>query len=436
MSTARKISPKSAQRLGALDPNGTVFAEFTALAIKHNAVNLGQGFPTLPVADFIKESAERAIAKSSLLHQYTRSEGHVRLVNALSNYYVDKLGRKLNPLTEIISTVGASEAIYSTIQAFINPGDEVILMQPFYDSYPASVHLAGGKPVFVSLRPPSDRPATSSDDWKVDIAELESAVTPRTKMIIINNPHNPIGKVFRREELEEIAAFATRHDLLVLADEVYETLVYSDSPSELIKFASLPGMFERTITVGSIGKMFGVTGWKIGWCLGHEELIRAIWLVHQFIPFAVVTPLQEATADALEQTQTNGYFETTRAEYEALRNKLQASLTSTGLTPTLPHGGYFILADTSSLPDPALQPGHQDTDPRRDFRLCRFLTSEVGVTAIPPSAFYDKSDVKGQQEVAGHLARFAFCKTGEMIDEAAERLKSYFERVHKRTKQE
>ncbi|KAJ3060284.1 Kynurenine--oxoglutarate transaminase 3, partial [Quaeritorhiza haematococci] len=230
-------------KLASLDPNGTVFAEFTALAIKNNAVNLGQGFPTLPVPQFIRDAGVNAVNDPCLLNQYTRSEGHVKLVNALSTFYTNPLNRTLNPLTEIITTVGATEAIYSTIQAFISPGDEVILMEPYYDSYPASVTLAGGVPVLVTLRPET-RPGEgengkqrTSHEWKLDMGELRRKINPgKTKMIVVNNPHNPIGKVFSRSELEEIASIAKEFDLLVLADEVYETLVYSDSVSPLIKF--------------------------------------------------------------------------------------------------------------------------------------------------------------------------------------------------------
>ncbi|KAJ3031124.1 Kynurenine--oxoglutarate transaminase 3 [Rhizophlyctis rosea] len=418
----KKISPKAASRLNSLDPSGTVFAEFTALAIKHDAVNLGQGFPTLPVPQFITDSATKAIQTNGLLHQYTRSEGHVNLVTALSSYYADKIGRTLDPFTEIVTTVGATEAIYSAIQAFINPGDEVILMQPFYDSYPASIILAGGKPVMVSLRPPASEPAKTSDDWKLDFDEIRKAITPKTKMIIVNNPHNPVGKVFRREELEAIAKIAEENDLLVLADEVYETLVYSDSVSPMIKFATLPGMYERTITVGSVGKMFGVTGWKVGWILATPEIVRSVWMVHQFVPFAIVTPLQEATATALSTALTNNYFPQTSHLYETLRNKLHALLASHNITPTLPHGGYFIMADTTGLPDiDTVDP----SETRRDYRVCRHLTTEGGVTAIPPSSFYAPGD-KGREEVAGKLARFAFCKSEEMLSAAEGKLGEFF----------
>ncbi|KAJ3415363.1 Kynurenine--oxoglutarate transaminase 3 [Chytridiales sp. JEL 0842] len=409
-----------------LDKSGTVFAEFTALAIQHGAVNLGQGFPTLPVPDFIRTAASEAITCYNPLHQYTRSEGHPRFVNALSKFYADKLGRVVNPMTEIVTTVGATEAIYSVIQAFVNPGDEVILMQPFYDSYPASITLAGGVPVIVNLKPPADTPAKTSDDWKLDLNELRAAIKKgKTKMIFVNNPHNPVGKVWTREELEGIAEIAKEFDLLVAADEVYETLVYSDSPTPMIKFASLPGMFERTITIGSIGKMFGVTGWKIGWCIAPEEIIRSIWMIHQFVPFSVVTPLQEAAAVSLEKAMESDFFLKTTAQYEHLRNKLRDLLAESNLAPTLPHGGYFIMADTERLE--SLLPPISEANPekRRDYRVCRFLTKEVGVTAIPPSAFYERKPGAGG-DVPGKYARFAFCKGEDLLDKAQEQFKAYF----------
>ncbi|KAJ3260815.1 Kynurenine--oxoglutarate transaminase 3 [Boothiomyces macroporosus] len=401
-----KISQFSAKRLNSLDPNGTVFAEYTALANKHKAVNLGQGFPTLHVADFIRKNAAEAIAHESLGHQYTRSEGHVKLVNALAKYYSPKIGRELNPLNEIMTTVGASEAIYSTIQALVDPDDEVILMQPYYDSYPASISLAGGKPVIVSLKPKAN--GVSSSDWRLDIAELKKAITSKTKIIMINNPNNPIGKVWSRDELMQVADIAKEHDLLVIADEVYETLVYSDSESPMIKFASLPDMYERTITIGSMGKMFGVTGWKIGWVIAPPEITRASWLVHQFLPFSVVTPLQEAGANSLEMAMTNGYFEDTTKTYQKLRDKLMKTLNDVGFHPMKPDGGYFIIANIAPF------------KVQEDFSA--YLTKTVGVTSIPMRAFYQKNS-HGEVQ---HYVRFAFCKDEATLDEAGKRLTEYF----------
>ncbi|KAI8607911.1 pyridoxal phosphate-dependent transferase [Chytriomyces sp. MP71] len=421
------VSTKSAKRLDHLDKSGTVFAEMTGLAIKHNAVNLGQGFPTLPVPKFIRDAAANAVANECMTHQYTRSEGHPRLVQALSKFYADKIGRTLNPLTEIVTTVGATEAIYVTMQALLSPGDEVILMQPYYDSYPAAVRLSGGVPVVVDLAPPKGKAAVTSAEWKLDMEALRKAVTGRTKAVFLNNPHNPVGKVWTREELMEVAKIAEEKDLVVIADEVYETLVFSDSPAPMIKFASLPNMFSRTITLGSIGKMFGVTGWKIGWCLGPADLIRSVWMIHQFSTFAVVTPLQEAAAASLEAacSPDAAFFAQTRATYEAHRDLLLRVLAERGgLTPTKPHGGYFVMADTSALE--AFLPGAEESgETRRDFRACRFMTTEMGVTAIPPSAFYERVPGAGG-DVPGRHARFAFCKGKDLIEGAGERFEAFF----------
>lgn len=410
------FSSKSAARLDAIDKSGTVFSEMTSLAIQHKAVNLGQGFPTLPVPDFIRNAAADACTSINSLHQYTRSQGHPRLVNALAKFYADKMNKPIDGMSEIVTTVGATEAIYTTVQAFVNPGDEVIIMQPYYDAYPASITLAGGIPIIVNLAPPRDgSPALTSADWTLDMKELRRAISPKTKMMFINNPHNPVGKVWSRSELECIAEIAKEFDLLVVADEVYETLVYSDSPTPMIKFSSLPNMFERTITLGSIGKMFGITGWKIGWCIAPRDITASLQLVHQFVPFSVVTPLQEAAAVALEHAMDSDFFGETRGIYEGLRDRLQEMLARHGLAPTLPHGGYFIMADTSSLTSLLSKATTDADETRRDFKVCRLLTREAGVTAIPPSAFYGPG-MGGN--IPGLYARFAFCKGVDLLDEA------------------
>jgi aspartate/methionine/tyrosine aminotransferase len=309
-------------------------------------------------------------------------------------------------MTEIMTTVGASEGIYSSIQALVNPGDEVILMQPYYDSYPASVWLAGGVPKIVSLKPNSH--AKTSHDWGLDMAELRKCISKNTRIIILNNPNNPLGKVWSREELLKVAEIAQEFDLIVIADEVYETLVYSDSISPMIKFASLPGMFERTITIGSMGKMFGVTGWKIGWVIAPPELVRASWMVHQFLPFSVVTPLQEAGAVALEEAVKNGYFEKTIQEYQTLRDVLLEKLENVGFQPMKPDGGYFIISDIEKF--------------KTNDDFSTFLTQNVGVTSIPMRAFYYKDN----QHAIENYIRFAFCKDRSTLESAGSRLSAYF----------
>ncbi len=390
----------------------TVFAEFSALALQHSAVNLGQGFPNFPAPDFVKAAAQQAIGAD--LNQYARSGGHLRLVKALSNVYSPLFARELNPLTEIVITVGATEGIFATIQALVAPGDEVILIEPFYDSYPASVIMAGGTPVYVPLRP--QPAATSSADWILDMDELEAAFTERTRLLMINTPQNPVGKILTLAELQKIAALAQKYNILVLSDEVYEWMVYSD-PARTVehrRIATLPGMWERTITLGSAGKTFSVTGWKIGWAIAPAHLVHAINMAHQWIPFAVATPLQEAVGIALETAPQQDYFTWLSGMYQAKRDKLLNALNAAGLKPVCPDGSYFILVDTSHL-DVALEAGSP-----RDFSLCRWFTRTVGVAAIPPSAFYNPQN----QHLAANLVRFCFCKTDEMLDEAAKRLRA------------
>jgi aspartate/methionine/tyrosine aminotransferase len=390
----------------------TVFAEFSALALRHGAVNLGQGFPNFPAPEFVKRAAQDAVAAD--LNQYTRSAGHPRLVQALAATYAPLFGRDLDPLAEIVVTTGATEAIFATVQALIDPADEVILIEPFYDSYPASVTMAGGVPVYVPLR--SDTGSQSAAEWRLDMDELRAAVTPRTRLLILNTPMNPVGKVYTRAELAAIAEIAVEKDLIVLSDEVYEWMVYG---VEHVRIATLPGMAERTITLGSAGKTFGVTGWKIGWAIAPAPLAHAVLMAHQWIPFAVTTPLQEAVAVALEQAHVHDYFGSMPKFYQAKRDLLLEALAGVGMQPVVPDGSYFILADTSTLPVKAEAGG------RRDVAICRWLTTEIGVAAIPPSPFF----CKAHQPLADTLARFCFCKTDAMLEEATARLRRIRSRV-------
>ncbi len=388
----------------------TVFAEFTALANEVGAVNLGQGFPNFPAPDFVKTAAQQAIAAD--LNQYARSAGHPRLVNALAALYSPLFGRSLNPLTEIVVTVGATEGIFATVQALVDPGDEVILIEPFYDSYPAVVTMAGGTAVYVPLRAPAG--ATSAAEWRLELDELAAAFSPRTKLLILNTPLNPLGKVYDLAELSAIAELAQQHDIAVLSDEVYEWMVYPTAahPVEHVRLATLPGMWERTVTLGSAGKSFSVTGWKIGWAIAPPHLAHAVTMAHQWIPFAVATPLQEAVAVALEQAEERDYFAELRSMYQAKRDLLLNALDDVGLMPMTPDGSYFIVVDTSKLPV-GVAPGT-----RRDVAVCRWFTREIGVAAIPPSPFYSVA----HQELTDNLARFTFCKTDAMLHEAARRL--------------
>jgi kynurenine--oxoglutarate transaminase/cysteine-S-conjugate beta-lyase/glutamine--phenylpyruvate transaminase len=385
----------------------TVFAEFTALANATGAVNLGQGFPNFAAPAFVKEAARAAIAAD--LNQYARSAGHPRLVQALAATYGPLFGRALDPLREIVVTVGATEGIFATVQALVDPGDEVILLEPFYDSYPATVTMAGGTPIYVPLRAPAN--SRHASDWVLDLDELTAAITPRTKLLILNTPSNPLGKVFSRAELAALAEVVVRFNLTVLSDEVYEWMVYP--PAEHVRIATLPGMWERTVTLGSAGKTFSVTGWKIGWAIAPPQLTHAIVMAHQWIPFAVSTPMQEAVAVALEESADRGYFAWLSQMYQAKRDHLLTVLDAVGLTPMTPDGSYFIIVDTAALDAPVA------VGERRDVAVCRWLTKEIGVAAIPPSPFYSEP----HQNLTDNLARFTFCKTDEMLKEAALRLR-------------
>lgn len=405
MSDSTLGSP-SAQRVRNFGP--TVFATFTRLALEHGAVNLGQGFPDFAAPDFIKQAAQEAIAAD--LNQYARGMGHPRLVKAISHVYSPLFGRELDAMAEIVVTTGATEAIFATIQALVDPGDEVILLEPFYDSYPAAAEMAGGVPVYVPLR--FSAGARSSNEWLLDTEELRAAITPRTKLLILNTPMNPVGKVFKRDELAAIASIVLEHDLYVLSDEVYEWMVYA--PTEHVRIATLPGMWERTITLGSAGKSFSVTGWKIGWAIAPAALANAVNLAHQWIPFAVTTPLQEAVAIGLEEAAKGEYFPWLADMYQSKRDRLAAALEAAGLAPMRPDGSYFIVADTSRLEVPLAQ------GESRDHAVARWLTTEAGVAAIPPGAFYSG----GNRNLASDLARFAFCKSDAVLDEAARRLRA------------
>jgi aspartate/methionine/tyrosine aminotransferase len=404
-STSAHYDPVAARVRGF---GATVFAEFTALANATGAVNLGQGFPNFAAPDFVKAAAQQAIAAD--LNQYARSAGHPRLVQALAQVYSPLFGRTLDPMTEIVVTVGATEGIFATVQALVDPGDEVILIEPFYDSYPAAVTMAGGVPVYVPLRAPAD--SRSAAEWTLDLAELTAAITPRTKLLILNTPSNPLGKVFSRAELSALAELVCRFNLTVLSDEVYEWMVYP--PAEHVRIATLPGMWERTVTLGSAGKSFSVTGWKIGWAIAPRALAHAVLMAHQWIPFAVSTPMQEAIAVALEESEARAYFAWLSEMYQAKRDRLLTVLSEVGLPPMTPDGSYFIIVETSALAVP-VAPGE-----RRDIAVCRWFTQEIGVAAIPPSPFYSAAaPTPDRQSGAFHLLQ-----DRRNVGEAARRLQT------------
>ncbi len=376
----------------------SVFAEMSRLAVQHGAVNLGQGFPDFAGPDFVKEAAKTAIDAD--LNQYAVSHGAPRLRQAIAATWAARTGREIDPDREITVASGATEVIFDTIQALIGSGDELISFEPFYDSYPTSAVLAGGRLVPITLQPP---------DWSFDRDAFRAAFTPRTKAVIVNTPHNPTGKVFTREELEFIGAACIEHDVVAITDEVYDRITFDGA--EHISMATLPGMWERTLTVNSTGKTFSMTGWKIGYAVGPAPLNAAIRAVHQFVTFASATPFQEAMAVAFEEAPARGYYQRLAADYVERRDLLADGLWEAGLR-TLPIGGsYFLMADIGEL-------GFPD-----DAAFCRFLTSEVGVAAVPPSAFYLDP---GRAPL---LARFCFAKKPETLREASSRLTHLRERL-------
>ncbi len=367
----------------------SIFFEMTALANRHNAVNLGQGFPDFPCPDFLKEAAIAAIRKD--INQYPPSNGRLSLRESIAKRQQERYGCTVDPVAEITVTHGATEAIFAAILGVVNPGDEVILFEPYYDSYVPSVEIAGGIPVFYTLRPPN---------WSIHPGELASLFSEKTRLLILNTPHNPTGKVFAEEELLLIANLCREHDVVALVDEVYECIVFDGLKHRPL--ATLPGMPERTITISSLGKTFSATGWKVGWAIASSELTAAIFRGHQYIVFAGAAPLQEAASTAL--TSGEGYYRDLIGMYQSKRDYLLGALKTAGLKPIVPRGTYFMMVDISEL-------GFTD-----DVAFCRFLTTEIGVAAIPPSFFYH-NPADGSK-----LARFAFCKSQQTLEEAAQRL--------------
>ena len=366
----------------------TIFTEMTRLSIEHGAVNLAQGFPDFDGPEFVKQAAIEAIRAGH--GQYARMSGIPDLHAALSAKYRRDYGLEYAADTEITVTSGATEAIFATIQGICEEGDEVILFEPFYDSYPACVSMAGAAQKVVTLKAPT---------WEFDPDLLRRAVTSRTRAILLNSPHNPTGKVFSREELEIISALCRERDILCVTDEVYEHLVFE---GEHIPMATLPGMRERTITISSFGKTFSLTGWKIGWAAAPPPLTSAVRAAHQFITFATATPLQHGAAAAFRAGPE--YYAALLSEYRGKRDYLVTELARVGFGVRAPAGAYFVCADFRPF-------GFDD-----DVAFCKYLVEEIGVAAIPPRFFYERPD-EGQSYV-----RFSFCKKEETLREAVRRL--------------
>lgn len=368
----------------------TIFAEMSRLAMRHSAVNLGQGFPDFAGPEFVKEAAIEAM-RSGRFDQYSRMSGAPELAAAICERYRLR-GMEFDPDTEVTVTCGCTEAIPAAILGLLEPGDEAVLIAPFYDSYPAAVAMAGGVARFVRLSPP---------EFRLHPEDLEAVCSDRTRLVVVNTPHNPTGRVFDAKELEAIAAVCRRHDAIAIADEVYEELVFE---GEHRSIATLPGMADRTVTLSSLGKTFSLTGWKIGWAVAREDLTAAVRAAHQFLTFAAPTPLQQGAAVALREG--GEYVAELRARYRRCRDLFCEGLERLGFGVHRPAGTYFVMADHGAF-------GFSD-----DHAFCRSLVETHGVAAIPPSVFYD------DPAVARSLVRFAFCKREETLREALLRMGS------------
>ncbi len=384
-----------------LSPDGslgvTIFEEMTALAASTGAINLGQGFPDEDGPAEIRAAAQEAIAAGA--NQYAPGKGVIELRQAVARHQERFYGLTPDPESEVIITTGATEAIAASLLAFVQPGDEVLTFEPFYDSYGAIISMAGAKHVTAPLLAP---------DFMPDMAALESAFGPRTRVVLLNNPHNPTGAVFPREVLESVVRLAERHDAIIVTDEVYEHLTFD---VRHIPVASIPGAEHRTITISSAGKTFSFTGWKVGWVTGPSQLVAAVRTVKQFLTYSSGTPFQSAIAVGLDLPDT--FYDDIASTLKRKRDILAAGLEAAGLTVMMPRGTYFINADSSPL-------GIQDS-----VDLARRLPHLVGVAAIPVPVFCHPEGAERTKS----LLRFAFCKKEPVLVEAAARLATLKDRL-------
>ncbi|MET8767653.1 pyridoxal phosphate-dependent aminotransferase [Streptomyces sp. NPDC004658] len=371
----------------------TIFAEMSALAVATGSINLGQGFPDTDGPEEIREAAVRAL-RDGRGNQYPPGPGVPELRTAIAAHQLRRYGLSYDPDTEVLVTAGATEAIAAALLALVEPGDEVVALEPYYDSYAACIAMAGGTRVPVTLRP-------HEGSFRLDLDELRAAVTDRTRLLLINTPHNPTGTVLTREELAAVAELAVERDLLVVTDEVYEHLVFDGA--EHLPLATFPGMRERTVGIGSAGKTFSFTGWKVGWVTAAPELVAAVRAVKQFLTYVSSGPFQYAVAEAL--ALPDSWFEEFRRGMLARREILAEGLTAAGFEVFRPAGTYFITTDIRPL-------GEKD-----GFAFCRALPERAGVVAVPNAVFYD------DREAGAPFVRFAFCKREDVLREAAERLR-------------
>ena len=382
--------PISAQRVATFGT--TIFTEINVLAQQYNALNLGQGKPDFDTPPDVVMQMIRAL-QDGQHNQYAPGPGTLSLRRAVAHHAARFYHLDIDAARGVIVTAGATEGIFAAVLGLVDPGDKVITIEPFYDSYVPNIIMANAIPIYVPLHPPA---------WTFDADELRAAFEQKPRALILNTPHNPSGRIFTHEELTLIAELCIEHDVTVISDEVYEHLLFDNA--QHIPIASLPGMFERTVTVSSAGKLFSATGWKVGWVYGHPDLIEGVARAHQFITFAVHHPSQEAVAYALNLPDT--YFQEFQAMYATKRELMMSALDSGGLTYIAPEGTYFIMANYSDVFDGS------------PIECTRYLTKEIGVACIPPESFYGPEHA----HIGQGYVRFAFCKSDQMLREVKGRL--------------
>ncbi|KAK5997798.1 putative aminotransferase C6B12.04c [Cladobotryum mycophilum] len=436
MSGSGKLKP-AARVSGQKQDVWSIINEAAAASPKQPIVNMGQGFFGYNPPKFILDAAKAALDQVDC-NQYSPTKGRPRLKKAIADAYSPYWGREINPETEVTITTGANEGMLSAFMAFIEPGDEVIIFEPFFDQwvtsyssqrknhsaykgirYISNIEMPGGKIVYVPLHPPKTGAVKTSSaaDWTIDFDELERAITPKTKMIVINTPHNPVGKVYSKDELQKIGDLCVKHEIIILSDEVYDRLYYVP----FTRISTLSPEVERlTLTVGSAGKNFYATGWRVGWLMGPEHLIKYVSAAHTRICYSSVSPLQEACAVGFEQAEAEGFWDETIRDMKAKMNCLNEVWDELGLPYSEPEGGYFVLVNMNKVkfPEDYSFPPHVASRPR-DFKLAWFLIQELGVAAIPPTEFYTNENA----HLAEDYIRFAVCKEDEVLEEAKSRLR-------------
>jgi N-succinyldiaminopimelate aminotransferase len=389
MPAPTSASPRNrmATRLRSIPP--TIFSEMSALALRTGSVNLGQGFPDRDGPATALEAAVTALRGGR--NQYAPGPGVPELRQAVAEHQARHYGIELDPLTQVIITAGATEAVAAAVFAFVEPGEEMVVLEPYYDSYVACIEMAGGVRRPVTLQAP---------DFRLDVAALRAAVTDRTRTILLNTPHNPTGAMLDRDELQAVADVAVEHDLVVVTDEVYEHLVFDGRTH--VPLCTLPGMWDRTVTISSAGKTFSLTGWKVGWATGPADLVDTVLAAKQWLTFTNAAPLQPAVAHAL--THEAGFYVELAGQLQTKRDLLVSGLRELDMDVHLPEATYFATSDVRRY-------GYRDA-----MGFCLALPERAGVVAIPAQVFYD------DQDAGRHMVRWAFCKEASVIEDALERL--------------